>query len=610
MAVESVVRTVLGILFVHQLFKVGTWDPSKCPPSSLDRDEYDYIVVGAGSAGCVVANRLSEDPNVTVLLLEAGEMDVKTEIHVPLAYVSLQLSEVDWKYTTVPQTHACMAMKEQQCQWPRGKVLGGTSSINAMVYTRGNKEDYDRWQELGGEGWSYEDVLPYFMKSEDFQIEGDEGYHGEGGYLSVSRARYATPAARMFVEAVKDLGYEEIDYNGRSQTGVSFTQLTIRDGERWSTARGFIHPVRDRENLFVATGKSVHSLSFSSDSGIAVNGVYVADTNEYVSGTERLVKARKEVILSAGAIDSPKILLLSGIGPKNHLEEVNIPVRADLPVGLNLQDHLMTPLGYITPDIPPEEHLTFTKPFALSLSSILEYSLHRSGPLSASPVEAHAFLDTGVEDERQAPDMDILFMGGRGSVKDIKNFNIPPENIKEMFGVDPDFDRPITGYNFLPTPLHPKSVGQIKLNSKSPLDRPLINPNYLSDPRDVEVFLRGIRMVQRIANSSAFNIFLSNGSFSPLKLVTSPYPYDSDEFWQWFIRHVTLSQYHPVGTCRMGSADDPRAVVDPHLRVRGVKNLRVVDASVIPEVTSGNTNAPVIMIGEKASDMIKEDNNY
>ena len=605
----SVLRAVLWALFAHQALKVATWDPSKRPPSPLDKLEYDYIVVGAGSAGSVVANRLSEDDNVTVLLLEAGGMDGELGIHVPLAYVDLQLSEIDWAEMTVPQKHACYGLDGRRSRWPRGKVLGGSSSINAMMYVRGNREDFDRWRDMGADGWGYEDVLPYFKKSEDFTGTGEDAYHGRGGYLTVSHAtQYRTQAAKSFVEGTKELGYKEVDYNGKTQTGVSFAQFNIRDGRRWSTARAFVHPVRDRENLFVVTGKTVRSLSFSSGDELAVDGVHVVDTHEYATGQETVVKARKEVIVSASTVGSTKILLLSGIGPKEHLEEVGIPVRADLPVGRNLQDHVMVPFTCVAPEIPVEEHLVFSEKHARSADSLLRFIATGSGPLSVSPAEAQVFIDSGIQDEREAPDMEIIFFGGKGSPKHLKNFNMLPEQAIKTFGVNVMQEVSMTGYSFIPTLIHPRSRGTVKLDKESPVGPPLIDPNYLSDPLDVEVILQGIKFSQRIANSSAFDVFNSRGAFQHVANISSAHPHGSDDYWRDYIRYFTLTQYHPVGTCKMGAVDDPTTVVDPRLRVKGVKNLRVVDASVMPEVTSGNTNAPTIMIGEKASDMIKEDN--
>ena len=605
-----VARCLLWVLFAQQALLVAVWDPSKLPPSPLDKLEYDYIVVGAGSAGSVIASRLSEDPNVTVLLLEAGDMDRQMEIHIPLAYVDLQLSRADWAEQTVPQKHACRGLEGRRGRWPRGKVLGGSSSINAMIYVRGNREDYDRWREMGAEGWSYQEVLPYFKKSEDFRGSGEEEYHGTGGYLTVSQAiQFRTLAARSFVEGVKELGYEEIDNNGRSQLGVSYPQFTIKDGRRWSTAQAFLHSVRGtRENLYIVTGKSVRSLSFAPGATPTVDGVRVVNTEEYGNGDEAVVKARREVILSASTVGTTKILLLSGIGPKDHLEDVGISVRADLPVGENLQDHIMVPMGYVAPDIPMNETISLSEQHAKSPSSLFQYLVTGSGSLSISPAEAHAFLDTGVQDSREAPDLDIIFFGGKAAPKHIKNINISPEEARRMFGERSMDEVEMVGYSFLPTLLHPTSRGTIRLNKTSPLQSPpLIDPNYLSDPRDVEVLVAGIRLVQKIANSSAFDFFNSYSVRQLLVDFGSSHPKDSDGYWSDYVRHLTLTQYHPVGTCKMGATDDPTSVVDPHLRVKGVRNLRVADASVMPEVTSGNTNAPVIMIGERASDLIKED---
>ena len=603
-------KSAFWLLLAYLSLKIASWDPSKYPLSKLTEKEYDYIIVGAGSAGCVLANRLSENSNVTVLLLEAGGLDSKTEIEVPLAYPVLQLSEVDWQYTTVPQKAACLAMKDHKSRWPRGKVLGGTSSINALVYTRGNRADYDRWKKMGAEGWGYDDVLPYFKKSEDYRGRGgDEGYHGYGGPLTVEDARYVSLASHMFVEAGKELGYKELDYNGKSQEGFSITQRTIRDGKRCSTAKAFLHPVRDRENLFVVVGKSVRRLDFERD---RATGVYVVNADEYTTGTEELIRARKEVILSAGSVSSPQILLLSGIGPEEHLKEAKVPLRKDLPVGQNLQDHIMVPIGFNAPDVPVMSGFTITRALAESWSSILKYLFLGTGPLSTTPLEAHGFVYSGMEAEDQGPDLHLLFTAtGSANSKDLDMFGIEMEAVAQMFG---DYiadnlreSRIVTAYNFLSGLLHPKSVGEVKLDTEHLLGPPLIYANYLSHPDDVTVILKGLRILQKLANTSAFDMLNSRGAKPAVVNATSPYPYDSDEFWEWFIRHCPLTIYHPVGTCKMGGLDDVTTVVDPRLRVKGFQNLRVVDASIMPELPSGNTNAPAIMIAEKAADMIKED---
>ena len=607
LASKILVLSLLSLLAYHAL-KAFLWDPSKYPYKPVVDTEYDYIIVGAGSAGCVLANRLSEMPNATVLLIEAGEPDTKSDIHIPMAYFALQLTEVDWKYKTVRQNNTCHLMYGQQSAWPRGKVLGGTSSINAMVYTRGNKHDYERWENVyGAEGWGWKNVLPYFKKSEDYRGEGDQGYHGYGGPLTVTKANFITGGAKSVLNGAKELGYKELDYNGESQLGFSFTQQTIKDGSRWSTAKAFLHPVRNRENLFVWTNKMVRDLEISGDKVVGVN---VVDTEDYKTGIPTLIKARKEVVLSAGAIDSPKILLLSGIGPRDNLEEASIEVKKELPVGKNLQDHVLITNGILNDDISADG-LTFSRPLLSSLSTLFKYLFLGSGPLTGSPLEVHGFVQSGLQEEGdKRPDLHVLALAAKGERSALKLYNYVEQLAVDMFGEHILVKKPSAACLVLPGLLHPKSVGEIKLNTEiSPREPPLINPNYLSHPDDVEVLLKGIRLTQKIVNSTAFDIFRStpNTRYAGQGALKSPFPFDTDDFWRWYIRQAPLSIYHPVGTCKMGAVNDPTTVVDARLRVKGFDNLRVVDASIIPEIVSGNTNAPVIMIAEKAANMIKED---
>ena len=608
------VNVVFYSLLIYHAIASMTWEPSKYPYRPVVESEYDFIVVGAGSSGCVIANRLSEIENATVLLVEAGGPDSNGDIHIPLAYFKLQMTDVDWQYKTTPQKQACLAMDSHECAWPRGKVLGGTSSINAMVYTRGNKVDYDRWEKIyGAEGWSWENVFPYFIKSEDYQATGgDEGYHGVGGPLTVTKASFITGGSKAFLQAAKELGFTELDYNGKEQLGFSVAQQTVKNGERLSTARAFLHPVRDRPNLFVWTGKSVRSLKINRD---RVEGVFVVDTDKYKTGDAHLISARKEVILSAGAIDSPKILLLSGIGRASHLKEAGIPLVKNLPVGQNLQDHIMVPKGYHT-DLPPSSSLSFTKTNVETFQNVAQSFLYSSGPLSTSPLEAHGFVQSGLQDDGdERPDLHLLLTASKGEIKFVKLYNIRDDIVQKspLFRRMIDLGKPVIGVAFVPGLLHPKSVGEVRLNTTgSPLNPVIIDPNYLSHPDDLEVLLKGIRLSQRLANSSAFDVFREGELFTDDEIVTDrcPYEFDSDEFWRCHMRQMTLTIYHPVGTCKMGRTSDPTTVVNSRLKVKGLKNLRVADASIMPEIVSGNTNAPCIMIGEKAADMIKEDNGY
>ena len=500
---------------------------------------YDYIVIGAGSAGCVVANRLTEDIDKTVLLLEAGNPDTKQEIQIPAQCASLLGSEVDWAYFSEPEPY----LNNRKIFCPRGKVLGGSSSINFMAYVRGNSHDYDHWQSLGNPGWSYQDILPYFKKSEN-QQRGASEYHGVDGELSVTDLITPAVVSQRFVDAAVALGYDHNpDVNGMLQEGAGLHQLTIKDGKRHSAAAAFLVPILDRPNLTVTTGALVTRLLFEGTRTVGVEYLH--------ENTLHQVRSNQEVILSAGAFESPKLLMLSGIGDAEHLKALEIPVVADLPgVGQNLQDHQAVPVAHeATQDLK-----------MASTSSIGQATLflHTEGNLDA------------------APDLQFLF--------------------GPIVAVPPGYAHSGLGFTSLVCLTHPQSIGSVSLRSRDPQDTPRILMNYLQSEVDVQKLVAGIKLLRNLFGASAFDEFRGEE-------IAPGADKQSDAALVAYVREACDTVYHPVGTCKMGT--DPMAVVDPELRVHGVEGLRVVDASIMPTITTGNTNAPTIMIGEKAADLIK-----
>jgi choline dehydrogenase len=500
---------------------------------------YDYIVIGAGSAGCVVANRLTQDSDTTVLLLEAGNPDTKPEIHIPAQCLSLLGSSVDWAYFSEPEPY----LNNRKIFCPRGKVLGGSSSINFMIYLRGNPHDYDHWQELGNPGWSYQDVLPYFKKSEHFS-RGASEFHGLDGELSVSDLIAPAMVSQRFVDAAVALGYDHNpDANGMQQEGAGLYQLTIKDGKRHSAAAAFLVPILQRPNLTVTTGALVTRLLFKGTRTVGVEYLH--------EGTLHQVRVNSEVILSAGAFDSPKLLMLSGIGDAQHLQAMGIPVVADLPgIGQNLQDH---PVVSVAHEATQDLHVAST-------SSIAEAGLflHTEGNLDA------------------APDLQFLF--------------------GPVVLVPPGYAHSGLGFTSFVCLTHPQNMGSVSLRSPDPKDAPMIQMNYLQSEADVQKLVIGIKLLRNLFAASALDEFRG-------KEIAPGADKQSDAALVAYVRDACDTVYHPVGTCKMGT--DPMAVVDPELRVYGIEGLRVVDASIMPTITTGNTNAPTIMIGEKAADLIK-----
>lgn len=527
--------------------------------------EVDYIVVGAGSAGCVLANRLSEDPANRVLLLEAGGPDTNPWIHIPVGYFkTMHDPRYDWCY----QTEADDGIAGRKLQWPRGKVLGGSSSLNGLLYVRGQREDYDRWAELGNDGWSFDEVLPYFKKSED-QERGASEYHGVGGPLKVSDLRLRRPIAEHFIAAAQEIGIPaNDDYNGATQEGVGYFQQTAYKGFRWSTAKGFLKPARKRPNLIVETHAQTTRVLFEGKRAVGIE--YLRD------GRRQQVRATAEVILASGAIGSPQILQNSGIGPAELLQRVGVPVLHALPgVGRNLQDHLQVRLVFKTRQRTLNDEVNSLVGKALIG---MQYALNRTGPLTLAASQVAIFTRSG-------PDVDR---------PDIQFHMQPLSADKPGEGA-----HPFSAFTSSVCQLRPFSRGTVEIRSADPLQYPAIQPNYLSDERDHPVVIGGVKVARRIAKApSLAREILSE--FVPGE------QFRTDDELLDAARRYSQSIYHPAGTCKMGS--DALAVVDARLRVHGVQGLRVVDASIMPELVSGNTNAPTIMIGEKAADMIRADN--
>ncbi|XP_013405469.1 uncharacterized protein LOC106170227 isoform X8 [Lingula anatina] len=584
----SIVVAVVAVFVYWKVFS----GPSRIV-EILD-EEYDYIIVGAGSAGCVLANRLSEDSDSKVLLVEAGgEEKWNLLIDIPLLTPMTQLSDIDWQFKTVPQQHACKGMHNNQCRWPRGKVLGGSSCLNYMIYIRGSRHDFDQWAASGCEGWGYDDVLPYFMKSEDNTNAeyANSGFHGKGGPLTVSDSN-VTELTSYFLESAKELNYPVIDVNGESQIGFMHSQATVNKGVRQSTAKAFLRPAMDRENLHISIKSHTKRVLIENKKAVGIE--FIKD------GTLRKVKARKEVILSAGSIGSPHILLLSGVGPKEHLRKFQIPVEADLPVGENLEDHIMTDIATFLIDKP----LSITEDKVLSVSSFFDYLLYGKGLPSNTGLEGSAFFDTVREASDAMSGMQLhLFATHLGN--DPHNLFVDNANFRtEVFEAIHGGRAGMHGFSIFPILLHPKSRGTIRLKSTDPFEHPEIDPHYLEHPDDVKVMVEAMKLAIKVGNTTAFKKIGAQLSDRVLPSCSHHKPL-SDDYLACYIHHITLTVYHPTSTCRMGAPADAMAVVDPQLRVKGIAGLRVADASIMPHVVSGNTNAPTIMIGEKAADLIR-----
>jgi choline dehydrogenase len=536
--------------------------------SNATAAEYDYIIVGAGSAGCVLANRLSADPKNRVLLLEAGGKDTSPLIHIPVGYAeTLKDPKVNWLY----QTEADPGTADRQHIWPRGKVLGGSSSINAMLYVRGQRRDYDIWRQLGCEGWGWDDCAPYFEKAQHQERSGLSG-HAKGGPLNVSDVTERHPISDLCIDAGVQAGVpRNDDINGEDQEGIGYYQVTIKNGLRCSAAVAYLHPVKGRTNLTVEVNALAHRVIFEGKKAV---GVVFGQNGNVVTA-----KAKREVILSGGAINSPQLLQLSGIGPAALLQEHGIDVLVDAPgVGENLRDHYIVGLRYrLKKGIKSVNEMSKGLAF---VGELFKFLFQRKGLLTLSAAHIAAFVKT--RPDLETPDVQYHILPATMDIE-----KLATEGKMELEN-EP-------GLTIAPCQLRPESTGSIRIRSSDPSVHPAIRPNYLADPLDQQTLVEGLKLGRKMAQAPALA--------GLIEAEINPGPeYASDAELLAYARETGATLYHPVGTAKMGN--DPMAVVDPQLRVIGVQGLRVVDASVMPRLVSGNTNAPTIMIAEKASDMI------
>ncbi|KAJ9594122.1 hypothetical protein L9F63_014438 [Diploptera punctata] len=563
------------ITLVTSLINTQTPEDLNSPLQLLNGATFDFIIVGGGSAGCVLANRLSEIQNWSILLLEAGGEE-PFEADVPGFLGYSYDTRMNWQFETVPEEIICGG---KSCPVVRGKGLGGSSDINAMLYVRGNKLDYDNWAHLGNTGWDFKNVLPYFKKSEnnlDPDISKDTKYHSTGGYLSVGRFPYQDTAVQNLSAAFNEIGFKYVDFNAEKQTGIMISQVTQENGERFSSNRAFLKPIRKRQNIKVVTNIRITKILIEPKTKTAYGIEYVGEKNQKIHNK---VYASKEVILSSGAVGSPVLLMRSGIGPKDVLDVLGIKAIKYLDVGRNLQDHATVPGSYYM--IRKYEDTQVTN---LLMNSILYSRPKRQGPWSATgTTQVVAFAKTKYASQNiDYPDIGIYFLIDAASKENELN-----------------------KLNFIPTVLRPKSRGKITINSTDPFSPPLIYPNYFSHPYDIKVHLESYKIAEELANTTSFK--LANYKLNVSALPTEEYfKTGNNSEWRDLANFRLFSIFHLSGTCKMGPSNDTSAVVDPTLKVHGVKQLRVIDASIMPHLVSGNINAPTMMIAEKGADMIKK----
>lgn len=558
-------------------------------------EEYDFVIIGAGPGGSVVANRLSEIGHWKILLLEAGE-DENIYTDIPATAAHWSFSNFNWGYKAERTENACLAMVDQRCPWPRGKGLGGTSIINYMIYTRGHREDYDEYAANGNTGWAYKDVLPYFLKSENNSIPEYENspYHSQYGNLHVERPRHKTILVDAFLKAGEELGYKTIDYTEPTHHGFSRIQATTRRGRRCSASKAYLKPIKYRRNLHISIQTRVTKILIDPQTKNAYGVEFVKNRRK------RVVFARKEVILSAGALNSPQLLMLSGVGPKEHLNQLNIPVIQDLRVGENLQEHYST-IGLSFVINQTGAALVENR---LNLKIFLDWLNNGRGILTVpGGVEGIGYSRTKYADPDQRPDIEFIFAAAslasdNGAIR--KSFGVSDCYYEQVFKYMYNKDT----WSILPMLLHPRTKGRILLRDKNPWHAPRFYYNYFEEEHDLKVLVEGVKEVIKISETKPFQKI--GTKLNPSRLPQcSQHTYLSDDYWACFVRYFTGTLHHQSGTCKMGPSTDKTAVVDPELRVYGIHNLRVVDASIFPKIPGAHLYAPTVMVGEKASDMIK-----